>query len=117
MVYLNHSVNGQVVSVYEVQEKARIGRKAECEITIEDPTVSGVHAELVFENENWFIYDRNSTNGIRVNGAKSTREQLQDGSVVAIGTHEFQFTVSEPNGLDKTLKIKKSWIPGVYYTE
>ncbi len=117
MVYLNHSINGHVVSVYEVKERARIGRKAECEITIEDPTVSGVHAELLYDNENWIICDRNSTNGIRVNGAKVVREQLQDGSVVAIGTHEFLFSLSEPNGLDKTLKIKKSWIPGVYYTE
>ncbi|ACR14184.1 ATPase [Teredinibacter turnerae T7901] len=34
-----------------------------------------------------------------------------------VGTHDFEFLVDLPTGLERTLKIKKSWIPGIYYTE
>jgi hypothetical protein len=35
---------------------------------------------------------------------------------VVIGTHTVRLVEQLPDSLQHTLKIKKSWIPGVYYT-
>jgi pSer/pThr/pTyr-binding forkhead associated (FHA) protein len=117
MSFLKHSVNGQLVNIFELKQACLIGRKGNCHIQLEDPTVSATHAQFVQSGELWVVKDQASTNGILVNGKKVQEAQLQEGSVVTIGTHDFEFLLTEPGGLDKTLRIKKSWIPGVYYTE
>jgi len=64
---------------------------------------------------------------------KATAEQVVSLSAVSYGQCEnlssvfdemlvailqaFHFSLAEPQDLDKTLRIKKSWIPGIYYTE
>jgi len=103
--------------VHELRDRLTIGRKTSCAIRVEDPTVSAEHAEIFPESGQWWVSDLNSTNGILVNGKKIEKAQLVEGTTIGIGTHEFEFLLVAPDGLDKTLKIKKSWIPGVYYTE
>ncbi len=117
MAYLRHYVNGSVVSLYEVKDKVVIGRHPDCNITIDDPTISSEHAVLVVSGVNSQIKDNGSTNGVRVDGEKSLEATLEPGMRFSIGTHEFEYLLEIPNDLDKTLKIKKSWIPGVYFTE
>lgn len=117
MAFLKHSVNGQLVNIFELKESCLIGRKGDCHIQLEDPTVSGVHARFECSEQLWRVVDQGSTNGILVDGKKVQESDLQEGRVVTIGTHDFEFLLTEPGGLDKTLRIKKSWIPGVYYTE
>jgi len=117
MAYLRHYLNGNVVTIYEIKDRAVIGRHLDCHISIDDPTVSGKHVELVITEESCLLKDLESTNGIRVDGDKVTSASVSPGQFFAIGTHEFEFLLVIPNDLDKTLKIKKSWIPGVYFTE
>ena len=45
-----------------------IGRDRECDLVIEDLTVSRVHAVLERADGGWVLTDRGSTNGTRVNG-------------------------------------------------
>lgn len=118
MPYLKQSVNGQVVSLIEIKGQVYIGREASCNIVLEDPTVSQKHALLELDDDHrWLLSDCDSTNGLRVNGKKTRSSVLQEGSSFSIGTHDFEFLLEQPQQLDKTLRIKKSWIPGVYYTE
>lgn len=49
-------------------ERLRIGRSAECELVIEDSSVSRVHAELVAERDGWRLRDLGSKNGVHVDG-------------------------------------------------
>ena len=117
MPYLRHWVNGAAVGVVELAEQFTIGRAGNNDLQLDDGTVSGEHAIVKRRGELFVISDRNSTNGITLNGKRITEHTFAESDVVMIGTHEFEFLHKLPLDLTKTLKIKKSWIPGVYYTE
>ncbi len=121
MAYLKHLYNGSTISVYELGDSTIIGRQANCNIHVEDATVSSRHARIekstLNEAVNWQLFDLGSTNGVFVNGKNVTEITLENGMEFTLGTHSFEFHIDIPQQLDQTLKIKKSWIPGVYYTE
>lgn len=50
------------------QHKLVIGRRAECDISIKDPAVSGNHAEIEFVGNGYILRDLGSTNGVHVRG-------------------------------------------------
>lgn len=117
MAYLRHYLNGNIVTIYEIKDTIVIGRHPSCNITIDDPTVSGQHAQMRVLKASCELKDNDSTNGVRVNGEHITQTTIEPGTLFSIGTHEFEYLLEIPNDLDKTLKIKKSWIPGVYFAK
>jgi len=50
------------------QTVLRIGRSPDCDLTLPDPTVSWLHAELRRTGDGWEVGDAGSKNGTRVNG-------------------------------------------------
>ncbi|MFH1008388.1 MAG: FHA domain-containing protein [Candidatus Latescibacterota bacterium] len=63
-----------------------IGRMAFNDIVIEDDRVSGQHAELSFEEGQFWIEDLGSTNGTYVNGERITRKSpLKNEDLIKIG--------------------------------
>ncbi|MFT5083232.1 MAG: pSer/pThr/pTyr-binding forkhead associated (FHA) protein [Lentisphaeria bacterium] len=117
MAYLRHYLNGTTVVAYELEHTLTIGRQLDCTIVIDDPAVSGRHAQLCLDHGLYQLVDLESNNGVRIKwrlieGARA----LSAGDIFAIGTHEFEYLTDLPTDLDKTLKIKKSWIPRVYFT-
>jgi len=62
-----------------------IGRRDDCDLRLDDPTVSRQHAEFVVEGEQVFVVDRNSTLGTYVNGARIERRYLQPNDRIALG--------------------------------
>lgn len=117
MAYLKHLYNGSIVSVYELGDTTVIGRHTDCNIRVEDATVSGHHARIENNTGDWRLVDLGSTNGVFVNGKSVAEGSLVSGTEFTLGTHAFEFHIELPSQLDQTLKIKKSWIPGIYYTE
>jgi pSer/pThr/pTyr-binding forkhead associated (FHA) protein len=125
MAFLKHLYNGSIVSVYELGDSTIIGRQVDCNIRVEDATVSGQHVRIEKKPadktnkspECWRLIDLGSTNGVFVNGKNVGEFELQAGTEFTLGTHAFEFHIEMPSQLDQTLKIKKSWIPGIYYTE
>ncbi|MBI3241927.1 MAG: FHA domain-containing protein [Chloroflexi bacterium] len=68
------------------KEELIIGRGAECDILINDKTVSRRHARVKREANRWMLYDE-SKNGTHVNGQPiSGSHLLKDGDIVAIAT-------------------------------
>lgn len=64
----------------------RIGREAMlCEIVLENPKVSRLHAELVSIDGRVLLIDRNSSNGTYVNDRKIDRHFLKDGDIIYFG--------------------------------
>ena len=116
MPYIQHQFNGATVSHYELGEQLSIGRAADNHILIDDATVSGHHAVIEKTDAGIQIRDLGSTNGIRVNGEKASSALITENDVIIIGTHTLSLIEHLSDELQKTLKIKKSWIPGVYYT-
>lgn len=102
----------------------RIGRDPASDIFIDNTVVSTEHAVIKTEENpasggapEFYIEDLNSTNSTFVNGEKITRHKLKHDDVIRVGWNTFKFVDETEGDLNKTAKIKKSWIPGVYYTE
>ncbi len=54
----------------------QIGRLAECELSLRDSRISRQHAQVLAEDDAYFLEDLNSRHGIFVNGKKVTRHRL-----------------------------------------
>jgi S1-C subfamily serine protease len=64
----------------------RIGRESTiCEIVLENPKVSRLHAEVVSIDGKVLLIDRNSSNGTFVNDHKIDKRFLQDGDIIYFG--------------------------------
>jgi pSer/pThr/pTyr-binding forkhead associated (FHA) protein len=102
----------------------RIGRKTDSDVFIDDMLASQDHAVVEMrENSDvpggadFYIRDLGSTNHTYVNGSLVDIKKLVHNDVIVIGQHNFKFIDEAANPGDKTTKLKKSWIPGVYYTK
>lgn len=69
-----------------------IGKQPGCNLIIEDGYTSSQHAQIGMDaNGMCKVYDRGSTNGTYVNGARITESALQHGMTLKIGSTEFRF--------------------------
>lgn len=71
-----------------------LGRSKECDIPVDDASVSRRHAELRVEDGAVWIVDLGSTNGTEVNGARVDRALLRDGDRIVVGQTELRFRLS-----------------------
>ena len=63
-----------------------IGRAVDCDLQIQDASVSTRHCELRYDGYQWTIVDLKSRNGVRVNGELVQRQRLQSGDTIVIGS-------------------------------
>ena len=68
-----------------------IGRNYDCDIRIEKPYVSRVHAVICRENGSLVLEDLGGRNGTRVNRTAVSRKVLSDGDRIHIGRAELVF--------------------------
>jgi pSer/pThr/pTyr-binding forkhead associated (FHA) protein len=68
-----------------------IGRSPECEIFLDDVTVSRRHALVVRDGGGCTIEDLGSLNGTYVNRRRVEKAQLEDGDEVQIGKYRLTF--------------------------
>lgn len=96
---------GTVIKEYELsKDKVTVGRKPTNDIILDDPTVSGVHASFL-HMQHTYVEDMNSTNGIKLNGKKVSKRQLNHGDLVLIGQHEFKFIDDAVQDFESTVII------------
>jgi adenylate cyclase len=87
--------NGELVpigggdSIPLVREVLTMGRRESCDICLRFPNVSGVHAQMHFQDGYWRIRDMNSTNGIKVNGARVTEKLLHPKDEISIAKRRY----------------------------
>lgn len=91
---------------YVVKEPVsiRIGRREDNHIRFDNSYVSGRHAVLTFDGDNWIIQDLDSTNGTYVNHYRVDKRILAAGDLIYImglkiivGYHFF--AINNPNGM------------------
>lgn len=76
----------QIGTIYTVSSKPKtIGRNPQCDIFLNDMTVSRQHATIYLNDGGCFIEDSNSFNGVWINDKAVTRAQLLQGDVLQIG--------------------------------
>ena len=74
--------------------RATIGRSDDVECVLRDPNVSRRHAEFrQGSSGEWEIVDLGSTNGIKVNGRRTSSARLREGDQVTVGTTTFRFSL------------------------
>jgi hypothetical protein len=71
--------------------KTLIGRSPECDIFLDDVTVSRRHAEIAREDDEFTIKDLGSLNGTYVNRKRIESASLQDDDEVQIGKYRLTF--------------------------
>jgi hypothetical protein len=81
-------------AVYPVDGTARIGRGLECDVTLNDPSVSRTHAVVDTEGAEPTVRDLGSTNGTFVNGARVEAARLRDGDELRFGNTRVAFEAS-----------------------
>ncbi len=73
------------------EELITIGRAPDCMIIIDDPSVSGRHAQLERSGETYRLKDLESTNGTRVNGIPITETALRFDDRIRFGGVDGRF--------------------------
>ncbi len=86
------SGGGRAGESFAVQpERTRIGRSPDCEVFLDDVTVSRNHASIVAEGEGFAVEDQNSLNGTFVNRQRIDRTALANGDELQIGKYRLTF--------------------------
>ncbi len=113
MAYIALVIEDVIINKWELMEEVTIlGRTKDCDIQIDDQSVSSKHARIVIEadpfldnNQLFFIEDLKSTNGTQLNGVMIKKEKLTDGDMIKIGFTHFQYINNQNNNLDETAVI------------
>lgn len=85
------SGGGRVGETFPAEERTLIGRSPDCDIFLDDVTVSRKHAVLVRADGEFTIEDQGSLNGTFVNRKRIESARLEDGDEVQIGKYRLTF--------------------------
>src|SRR6266498_4555968 len=98
-VNLRHSSREIPLSLKPGGKRLNVGRAADSELSLNDASVSKIHAALVMNQEGTLLVaDTGSTNGTYINGrriAYGEARPINDGEVVGFGDVEVRFRKSE----------------------
>ena len=73
-------------------ERTTVGRSPDCDIFLDDVTVSRKHAVLVHKDDGYFIEDQGSLNGTFLNRRRiESAERLENGDELQIGKYKLSF--------------------------
>lgn len=90
-------MDGVVLQEYALsKERMTIGRKAHNDIVIDNLAVSGEHAAIVTIQNDSFLEDLDSTNGVMVNGMTTKKHFLQNNDVIEIGKYKVKYLNDQP---------------------
>jgi len=108
MVVLRGAGGGRV---FEILDRATIGRLPCNDIQLAGDKVSRRHAEIVREGGRYFISDVGSRNGVLVNGRMTGRAELSSGDRIEIGDAVLLFELDEAHDYP-TQQIEGNAEPG-----
>ncbi len=95
------------------KETLSIGRSSDSDIVLQDPAVSSHHCEIRFIRGQYFIIDRESSNGTWVNGREVGRSELLPGNRISVGDTTLVFTRKARPKLNLSSKRLTSFLPSL----
>ena len=81
-----HYIDLGVPRVTDLRLDMTIGRTEGNDLILNHPSVSRKHAKLENRNDQWWIVDQKSTNGVKVNGTLVTEAPVHAGDKIHIGS-------------------------------
>ncbi|MBL4846747.1 MAG: FHA domain-containing protein [Planctomycetes bacterium] len=91
-------LSGRTLSRHELSdddERVRMGRSPDCEVTIDNLGVSRVHCEIVQKPGYFQLRDLQSGNGTFVNGERVESYNLNQGDVISLGKFTIRFEAED----------------------
>jgi pSer/pThr/pTyr-binding forkhead associated (FHA) protein len=89
-------LDGAVLKEIPAKNELTVGRKADNDIVIDSPAVSGHHCKIFREGNTFFVEDLHSTNGLFLNRKKIVKAGLENNDVIGIGKHSLKFIDEAP---------------------
>lgn len=86
-------------------KKFSIGELPDNDLVIDDPAVSGHHAEIEVESGLFYITDQQSRNGTFINGELIISRALTQGDVITVGAHVLEFSYGEEEEIPTDTEI------------
>jgi adenylate cyclase len=84
-----------------LKKRLLVGRRESCDIVLRFANVSGQHCELTAEDGYWFVSDKGSRNGTKVNGIRvaTWRKRLDPGDTLSVAKHKYEIRYSPVDDL------------------
>src|SRR5262245_6728071 len=70
-----------------------LGRARHNDLSLDEPSISKVHARLTYEGGRFFIEDEGSLHGVYLNAAKAERAELLPGAQIQLGNVTLKFSL------------------------
>jgi pSer/pThr/pTyr-binding forkhead associated (FHA) protein len=99
-------VNKQIIPL--TKPVTTLGRQLENDIVFHEDFLSRFHAEIVYENEKYVLYDKESTSGTFVNGRKIDRCVLNSGDLISLANIYIMFVNNSPKIAGKSMGMTQS---------
>ncbi|MBN2023474.1 MAG: FHA domain-containing protein [Pirellulales bacterium] len=71
-----------------------VGRRESCDIVLRFSNVSAHHCQLTVNGGYWYVRDKNSRNGVKVNGVRVTDQRLDPGDILSVAKHKYEVRYS-----------------------
>ena len=112
MAKLVLTLDGSYVNEYALTHlKTTIGRKSSNDIHLDNLAISGEHAVVIKQGDDFFVEDLNSTNGTRINNALAKKQKLNNEDVIELGRFSLTFLEQEAGAsaaFEKTIMVHPS---------
>lgn len=93
-----HLPDGTTLDIALARERVTIGRRADNDVCLPYPAVSGEHAAIVTILADSFLEDLGSTNGTLVNGKPVAKHFLRDGDEIDVGRQKLVYVADAADG-------------------
>jgi len=90
------SINGPKPNeMVKLRRDATIFGREKADIVLDDGEVSATHCQIQNINNDYHIFDMNSTNGTYINNDRIVKARLKEGDVITIGGTSFRFALED----------------------
>lgn len=99
-------INKQIIPLTKLV--TTLGRQLANDIVFHEEFLSRFHAAIVYENEKYVLYDKDSTSGTFVNGRKIDRCVLNSGDLISLANIYIMFVNNNPKIAGKSMGTTQS---------
>ena len=73
-----------------------IGRQSDAGLSLDDESVSPLHAVIEQRGDEFYLSDLGSESGVNIEGTKVLESRIEDGESIGIGPYSIRFYVGVP---------------------